>query len=548
MGIPGFFRWIHQKFKQTSLVTKNIQSINKIDALFFDLNGLIHPQCYAVLESEKKFNTIFELEKEMISKCIEYLDSIVEYIKPQSLLYIAIDGVAPMAKIKQQRYRRYKSVSDKFLFDSIKRKYNMNLSSKWSGSSITPGTIFMDKIRKELMNYCNKLAEKKKFKIIFSGSNTPGEGEHKIFKFIRNNTFKNYMIYGLDADLIFLSIASNKNNIFLLREANQFDKKEEGFNIIKMDIFKYLIIEIFTQEYQSQLKDNYSSKYINTNKLLNDFVCIYFLLGNDFIPHIPSLHIYHNGSDLLIKHYVTVQIKTNNYIMNINNSINNIIIYQLLHQMAINEVDNLNDIRINEKKRGVPRRIDNNYDREMYKINNLIFQYKDPVQIGKENFKQRYYEHYKIDDVTKMVSEYIKSISWIQQYYFNDTPSWTYYYPYHVAPFISDIIQYFNNSVVNYNFKPSKPYYPFEQLSMVLHPYNFYLLPRTIKDYYSMTKDDMHPTRFDIDYLYKTKHFKTIPLLPNINVKFIKDSVYKLKNTFNMNERNRNRHYNECVF
>jgi 5'-3' exonuclease len=424
----------------------------------------------------------------------------------------------------------------------------MELSKKWSGSSITPGTVFMDKIRKQLMNYCRQLADKKKIKIIFSGSNTPGEGEHKIFKFIRENYYKNYMIYGLDADLIFLSIASNKKNIFLLREANQFDKKQEGFNIVKMDIFKYLIIEIFTIEYQSQLRNMNTVLNINYEKILNDFVCIYFLLGNDFIPHIPSLHIYHNGSDLLIKHYVTVQLKTKQYIVTDSKHINEIMLFQLLNQMSINENDNLNQIRMNEKKKGIPRHITDPYEREMYKINNLLFQYEDPVQIGKENYKQRYYDHYKIDNIQNMVSEYIKSISWIQQYYFCDNPSWTYYYPYHVAPFISDIIKCFNSSVLNFRFKPSKPYYPFEQLSMVLHPYNFYLLPKTIKEYYSLQTNKMHPTRFNIDYLYKTKYFKTIPLIPNIDVQFIKDSVYKFKHSFNIYEKNRNKHYNEFVF
>ena len=58
----------------------------------------------------------------MIKQCITYLDEVINFIDPNKEVYIAIDGVAPIAKMKQQRQRRYKSVNDKILFDNIKKK------------------------------------------------------------------------------------------------------------------------------------------------------------------------------------------------------------------------------------------------------------------------------------------------------------------------------------------------------------------------------------------------------------------------------------------
>ena len=66
--------------------------------------------------------------------------------------------------------------------------------------------------------------------IIISGSNIHGEGEHKIFKYIRDYPEKhngqNTIIYGLDADLIMLSInhLPISPNIYLFRETPEFIK------------------------------------------------------------------------------------------------------------------------------------------------------------------------------------------------------------------------------------------------------------------------------------------------------------------------------------
>ena len=48
----------------------------------------------------------------MFNKIIEDMTEILEYIQPTKLVYIAIDGVAPMAKMKHQRLRRFKSVKE----------------------------------------------------------------------------------------------------------------------------------------------------------------------------------------------------------------------------------------------------------------------------------------------------------------------------------------------------------------------------------------------------------------------------------------------------
>lgn len=537
MGVPGFFRWIYHKYKESQLITKEIESV---DSLFFDLNGLIHPQCQKVLDTYFHFKNIYELEQKMIEECINYLNYIIYYVKPKHLIYIAIDGVAPMAKVKQQRYRRYKSISDLFMYNNIKKKYGIKINKHWNNSSITPGTKFMHKLQKAIYNYCFHLKKTLNIKVILSDSNCVGEGEHKIFKFIRKNKFHNYMIYGLDADLIFLSISCNRDNILLLREANQFNKKEKGFNIIKINRFKELIIDIFQKELKIQNK-NMDIIKIDNKRLLYDFVILYFLLGNDFIPHIPSLHIYHNGSDTIVSHYIQTFLITKQYLLNeTQDKINSNTLFIFFKLLSIEEQDYLHSIHINDKKKNIPKSIFDPYKKEIYRIQNLMFNYKDPIKLGVKGYEKRYYQYYNIQKIDTMVHHYLKMISWIHQYYFKCDTSWRTFYPYHAAPFVKDIITYFNPIYLNSSFKEDIPLTPFEQLSCVLHPYSFYLLPNNIKMNFLKIKHKSHPTRFNLDYLYKTKHFKAIPLIPNPDLEFVSKIVNSCNETLSDQEKNRN--------
>ena len=138
MGVPGFFASLYSKYKNTNFVfskldlvgEKNSQisfDIGSIDELYLDTNCLIHPVCFRVeAENESLITTnLGRLEDKMIKEVILYIEHIIKYINPSKLVYIAIDGVAPMAKIKHQRLRRFKSVLD----IEIKKVYFLNMVS-----------------------------------------------------------------------------------------------------------------------------------------------------------------------------------------------------------------------------------------------------------------------------------------------------------------------------------------------------------------------------------------------------------------------------------
>ena len=86
----------------------------------------------------------------------------------------------------------------------------------------------MNELNKYIDSHFKNHKNYKNIEIMVSGSNIIGEGEHKIFKHIRNNkeyhNNTNTIIYGLDADLIMLCLSHLyiSNNIYLFRETPHF--------------------------------------------------------------------------------------------------------------------------------------------------------------------------------------------------------------------------------------------------------------------------------------------------------------------------------------
>ena len=270
MGIPGFFNNCIVKFNvpndprviRTDLKSmenihlnndnndnnNNSSNSNSKTKLFLDFNCAI----YYVLKPE------FKTDETLIIHTIEYLDSLVKIFDNLDLLYIAIDGVPPRAKMEQQRSRRFHSVCKKKKANEINEKYGNELdktvyNTHIDTNMITPGTEFMSKLTKAIRKHLSTSELYNNKKVIFSDSSIPGEGEHKILSYIKTNTFidnDEIVIYGLDGDLIMLSMIANRKNMYLLREAVQyggFSKYYNGHKYLFFDIdnLKDAIIDSF---------------------------------------------------------------------------------------------------------------------------------------------------------------------------------------------------------------------------------------------------------------------------------------------------------------
>ncbi|KAF0704470.1 hypothetical protein AaE_014916, partial [Aphanomyces astaci] len=259
MGVPAFYRWLSEKYPRTIVdaVEESVMTIEgrkrfnlidmeaanpngqEFDNLFIDMNGIIHPCAHP--ENGEQPRT----EEEMFLRLMEYVDRLVACVRPRRLLYMAIDGVAPRAKMNQQRSRRFRSAQEAKQHaevDKEVREYMELMGQKppqkqtpWDSNVITPGTKFMAKLSKYMRFYVrdrmNNCPVWKQFKVVFSDASVPGEGEHKLMSYIRTQRSQpgydpnqHHVLHGLDADLIMLGLATHEAQFSVLREEVLFGK------------------------------------------------------------------------------------------------------------------------------------------------------------------------------------------------------------------------------------------------------------------------------------------------------------------------------------
>jgi len=551
MGVPSFFKYLLDQYKKNDfIIQKEIQNkiiqdqLNSIEWLMLDANGLMHPVCFKVVAENSTITDNIKLENLMHQAIIDYIEHLVDYVRPTKGLYIAVDGVAPLAKVKQQRYRRFKSVHDNKMWDNIKRKHNKPVSHFWNNSVITPGTEFMYRLHTKILDW----VKTKNLEIIYSSCFMPGEGEHKIMDFIKKNNTNSYIIYGLDADLIFLCLATGLNNLYLLREANEINNKESQgvLKYVRMDVLREVIpttIKRFIKIHDNMNIFNYMK--LNDNNLINDFIFLCYFLGNDFIPHISAIDINKEGIEYLLKTYA--QIMFNNikheYIIDIKYNINQKFLTKILYGLASKEETILKS-NYNSKKH-YRILLSDEYEREKNKVENLNFNIYDPIKIGSDNqneWRKRFYKHYfaieapdELEEfASKMVENYIIGLKWVTQYYFIKCPAWEWYYPYDQAPFLNDISQYIEGIKINRIRLPiGKPLTPYVQLLSVLPPQSSFILPKELQYLMHDKRSDiiyLYPTDFEQDFINKDKYWKGVPQLPPLDISLVNKVYNRYKN------------------
>lgn len=535
MGIPLYFRKIINDYPDILYNLENFVNKKK-NNVFFDFNCLIHHAC---ADARKKYpqhsKNIQKLELCMMDEIKIYLNSILNRIDNINLIYIAIDGVAPVAKMVQQRERRYRGIKYKQTVNSIKSKYNLPIEI-WDSNTITPGTTFMKKLADNLKEWSQQSDYNN---IIISDASIPMEGEHKICDYIRKNTIlfkdENILVYGLDADLIMLSMYLPCNHKYLLRE-------EVHFNKINSNKLLLLDVDRLEQFVINEVVPNTMSCSLDVHKdIIQDYIFIHFLMGNDFLPCIPSLSIKNDGNITLLKAYRDVISMRNETLIYGNNLVNIKLFMECLRNILDIENELYESLNIYINKSKYFSKPFNHISEKFIQQQDclpLYKKHKNIIQYGSDGWTDRYYEYYfgintdNILEINQICKEYCIGLMWNLYYYNNQQIDYKWYYPYPVAPLLSDLYNYILENgyvMMNIDFKNNEFVTEYEQLLSVLPPQSHYLLPK--KYQYLMTNKkspiyDLFPKDFELDLFGKRYYHECVPHIPNLNIERVHDCLY----------------------
>ena len=146
MGIPSYFSYIVKN--HPSIIKKYIKNVLKVDNLYLDCNSIIY-DAYNKMDVTSLTNSISSI---IIQLVISKIEEYITIVQPSKTLIIAFDGVAPVAKLEQQRSRRYKSGYQNEISSQI---FYKEQNTVWNTTAITPGTNFMSELNDKVASHFN---------------------------------------------------------------------------------------------------------------------------------------------------------------------------------------------------------------------------------------------------------------------------------------------------------------------------------------------------------------------------------------------------------
>jgi 5'-3' exonuclease len=522
MGIPSYFSYIVKNHPE--IIKKLLKGDMTINNLYMDCNSIIYDSVRNI-----NFEELTETaSRTIILRVIQKIEEYISLICPDNTVIVAFDGVAPVAKLEQQRNRRYKSWYQNEITKSIFKKEPG--SDPWNTTAITPGTVFMQELSAGVLAYFNEPSKYGINKFIISTSEEIGEGEHKIFDYIRKNkeehSDSSTVIYGLDADLIMLSInhLPISEKIYLFRETPEFIKTIDN----SLEPNETYLLDIPDLAHIITLNMN-NDVELTTDQQKNrvyDYIFMCFFLGNDFMPHFPAVNIRTGGVDKIINAYKATMGGTNE------NLTDGKVIYwknvrKFVEFLAGMEDEYFkNEMKLRDKREKFHHQTNTpeqkyakfdaipTYERELEK-------YINPF---KDGWRHRYYKSlFKIDideDRCKEICiNYMQGLEWTMKYYTVGCPDWRWCYKHNYPPLLQDLIRfipYFDTEFIQPNTHVAVS--PVVQLCYVLPNQSLSFLPEKLFKKLKYDYSDLYPTDCEFTWAFCRYFWESHVELPEIDI------------------------------
>ena len=481
-------------------------------------------------------------EDRLIREVLGYIQRMTRIVAPTDCVYVAVDGVAPMAKIRQQRARRFKSA---VLAAEETAARGLPPTPRWDSNAITPGTAFMGRLTAALRGFqgCPR--------VIVSPADEAGEGEQKIMAWLREpaqHPLRDVVIYGLDADLIVLALLEHGlsgRTVDLFREETEFSGGVKTNNLGEV-AYLYLQTTLLTDAlYERWGRSKSSSPYADQSRqdFLVDFMGIMHLLGNDFVPHGLALKINDEGIEHVLEILQGIPLTKGPLVFRDRITYNVPVLRDLLEGLhPQEEIWMLRGIRRKLEARvgataakdpaaaAVAALQDKPVEWAAEKVwmeQRRVEGAEKPRWFFRRDWRRLYYQHGLWgSSVEETVRAYLQTLEWSLQYYMTGVTSYTtWYYPWLLPPLLSDVATGLRScEVLPAPTGAAPPLKPLEQLAMVLPQSSFGLLPAALQGL-PARQPHAWPTAWSVFSLGRRFLWECEPLIPLIQPAQIREWV-----------------------
>lgn len=567
------------------------------------------------------------------------LPRLYKLVGPTKCLYLAVDGVAPRAKMNQQRSRRFRSAkeAEETAAQIIARDGVLPEGKAFDSNCITPGTDFMLKLSYAMQKWVAYKMETDPFwatgaNVIVSGPDVPGEGEHKVMDFIREERTKyeaaasmsssgaastdgtlttdtdgnpihygkdwTHVLYGLDADLIMLGLVTHEPNFMLLREKmsvvmagrgrNKGRKKKDMMEYDQND-FEVLELKSLRQLLSIQFRKFADSEALKVkydlDRIIDDFVFMCMLVGNDFLPHSPHLEIDNGAISLMMTTYIDLLPEWGDFLSD-KEKIHPKRFEQFMYHLAAFEEEHFKRRGFEENEPGWRMSADAEDEEEDFygtyyggkptpaaaipANRKLSIPSQSPpggdqqAQLGSSHDNDAFGRHHPGDisrsyrdyyyaskmrwtrankDATLLyrrahVRDYLEGLHWVLNYYYNGCQSWDWFFPHLYSPLSTDLVNldefYEDDDPSNdkgfraFKFEQGEPFPSLAQLLSVLPPQSADLLPKPLGDLMVQPFSPLieyYPAEFTSDSNGKRQSWEAVVKIPFIESEILLDSV-----------------------
>lgn len=562
MGVPGLFSSLIREYnnENNEIIKKQINN-NILNHLYLDFNCALYTALYT--------NPGIKTEDTLILHIIEYLETLCNIIPNLEFIYIAIDGPPPFAKVIQQKDRRHHSVCKKNRSNKINNLFGSEIDRTTINNNIdtnifTPGTEFMYNLS---LNIKKNIKNSNVFKdktVVFSDSSIAGEGEHKIMQHIKTakhlaidgndeekmlfGTPHNTIIYGLDGDLIFLSTILKLDNVYLFREANEYGflaSMHNGKKFLFMDI-SILCDSIFN----SFKKYNPTIDNLLQSRFIDDYVFLCMILGNDFMPKNHWYSIYENGLDKIISCYFQIYNHREIFLIDsVSMQINTEMLCDIWFIIKGFEQDSICKLFEKRKKAKIhlkPEMSERERQQLLADFYPLQHTYiEQEIEPTKPNWQSRYYKicfnmENTAENISMICKTYLKTLVFNFLYYFDECPSWDWYYPYSYSPTFTDVynelIKYKNinttSSIKIFNFNKSEPIDQQTLLFVVIPCASRKLIVKDAMRKLENPKCHMNiyfPKKYELNVAFHRYYYECTPIIYRMDMNKVKKFMKECK-------------------